>query len=330
MHKLLTKKRIVLLLCFLAVLAIGGVVGALLWRYFSTCKVKYSYINSSLGCSISKFNKSSPIVLNDNLNAFINSEKQKGNVSEVSVYFRDLKDGPVLGINENDLFVSASLLKLPIALTFYRLYEDGTRDILNQKIFYELGKDTEESPDQHFTPLKSAIPGSTYTVNDLIYYSLVYSDNASINILKTYLKKIGGGQDLVLETLKDLGLTKPTSLTTNDISTRGYASIFRQLYNASYLSNEDSEKVLSILEQSQFRTGIVAGVPQEIKVANKFGERDLDTEKQLHDCGIVYYPSNPYIVCVMTRGQDYNVLANVIKDISKMVYDEMNSRANSK
>jgi beta-lactamase class A len=245
----------------------------------------------------------------------------------MSVYFRDLNDGPTLGINEDDLYISASLLKLPIALTFYRFSEDGAPNILEQKLLYELGKNAGPPPTQYFTPLKSAIPGSTYTVNELIYNSLVYSDNASIEILKVYLKNIGNGQDFILATLKDLGLTEPASLSSSDISTRGYASIFRQLYNASYLSNEDSEKVLSILDQSQFKSGIVAGVPIEVKVANKFGERDLTSEKQLHDCGIVYYPGNPYLICIMTRGKDYETLTKVVSSVSKIVYDEMNVRA---
>jgi hypothetical protein len=47
---------------------------------------------------------------------------------------------------------------------------------------------------------------------------------------------------------------------------------------------------------------------------------------QLHDCGIVYFPDNPYIICVMTRGDDVNELAPVVAHISKMVYDEFESR----
>lgn len=325
------KKTVILIFGFVVFFALGVITGIFGWRRLTSCKTKLLFINPSLACAPNTgFDKSNPIVLKDKLVSFVDSEKAKDEINEMSIYFRDLNDGPTLGINEDELFISASLLKLPIALTFYRFSEDGMPDILDQKLLYELGKDAGSPPAQYFAPLKSAIPGSTYTISELIQNSLVYSDNASIEILKVYLKNIGNGQDFVLGTLKDLGLTEPASLSSSDISTRGYASIFRQLYNASYLSNEDSEKVLSILEQSQFKSGIVAGVPTGVKVANKFGERDLTGEKQLHDCGIVYYPDNPYIVCVMTRGQDYNVLANVIKDVSKMVYDEMNSRANSK
>jgi hypothetical protein len=46
-------------------------------------------------------------------------------------------------------------------------------------------------------------------------------------------------------------------------------------------------------------------------------------QKQLHDCGIVYFPNHPYIVCLMTRGYDWNVLEKTLKDISKIIFDAM-------
>ena len=80
--------------------------------------------------------------------------------------------------------------------------------------------------------------------------------------------------------------------------------------------------MLNLLSQSTFNLGIVAGVPQGIVVAHKFGERgfsDPNIPNQLHDCGIVY-AKKPYLVCIMTQGQDYNTLAGEIADISKMIY----------
>lgn len=323
-------KTIILVIYFVAAFALGGTAGVFGFKYLSVCKVKYSYINSSLGCSPNtNFDKSNPIVLKDKLMSFINSEQKSGNINEASVYFRDLSDGPTLGINEDDLFISASLLKLPIALTYYKLSEEEIPDILSQKLGFQITRGKDELV-QFFKPSKSVDPNSTYTVSDLIFYSLAYSDNLSNDVLRTYLGTVGSGQDFLLRTFKELGLVEPASITTSDISTRAYASIFRQLYNASYLSNEDSEKILSILAQSEFDLGIVGGVPKEVKVANKFGERDLNKEKQLHDCGIVYYPGNPYLICVMTRGTDYGRLADVIKEISSIVYKEMDSRAKAK
>jgi hypothetical protein len=74
--------------------------------------------------------------------------------------------------------------------------------------------------------------------------------------------------------------------------------------------------------ESTFTQGIVAGVPAGTRVSHKFGEFSAGTNlKQLHDCGIVYKPAHPYILCVMTQGNDFNNLAATIAKISKTVWD---------
>jgi hypothetical protein len=60
-------------------------------------------------------------------------------------------------------------------------------------------------------------------------------------------------------------------------------------------------------------------------VAHKFGERESrdlqgNTSYQLHDCGVVYYPKRPFLLCVMTKGTDSDVLTKVIQDISQSIY----------
>ena len=75
------------------------------------------------------------------------------------------------------------------------------------------------------------------------------------------------------------------------------------------------------LAQSDFNDGLRRGVPSSIAVAHKFGERFLESgERHLHDCGIIYHPTNPYLLCVMTRGTDFDALSALIGDISKEVF----------
>ena len=311
-------------LALVVVFVLGGLSGIYWWKNKNDCKNILTFINPSLNCEAkTSFDKSNPIVLKDKLSSYIDGKKKSGDIDEASVYFRDLNNGPTLGIDEDALFISASLLKLPISLTLYKLAEEDQPDILNKNLEFKISGDMGDGLVQYFKPEKTIEEGKAYSVDDLIYDSLVYSDNLSNDLLKGYLAKIGNGQDLILRTLKDLGLTEPTSVVSSDISTRSYASIFRILYNASYLNNEDSDKVLSILSESKFDMGIAAGIPKDVRIANKFGERDLPEQKQLHDCGIVYFPGNPYLLCVMTRGKSYDSLTSVIKDISKIVYDDM-------
>ena len=92
-----------------------------------------------------------------------------------------------------------------------------------------------------------------------------------------------------------------------------------------------SEKALKILNNAILENSrLVAGLPSDVKISHKFGEREAKengvTIQQLHDCGIVYYPKYPYLICIMTKGKDFNKLSGVIADISKIVYGEVSDK----
>ena len=112
----------------------------------------------------------------------------------------------------------------------------------------------------------------------------------------------------------------PRDVTDEVASVRNYASIFRALYNVSYLPLDASEKILTWLVDARFPPGLVAGVPAGTQVADKFGERQLpDGTRQVHDCGVVYFPDNPYLLCVMTKGQSWETLTGIISRISRLM-----------
>ena len=109
------------------------------------------------------------------------------------------------------------------------------------------------------------------------------------------------------------------------LSVQTYASFFRVLFNATYLSREASEWALDLLSKSEFRAGLAAGAPPGILVSHKFGEHsDANSgEVQLHDCGIIYYPQNPYLLCIMSKGANLEFLNDVISEVSHMTYAEI-------
>jgi hypothetical protein len=110
------------------------------------------------------------------------------------------------------------------------------------------------------------------------------------------------------------------------LSVKQYAAFFRILFNSSYIDHERSERLLSVLSQVDFKNGLVAGLPSGVPVAHKFGESGyLEGEHQIHDCGIVYAPGRPYLLCVMTRGSDIASLETSIADLSRFVYDTVTS-----
>ena len=111
------------------------------------------------------------------------------------------------------------------------------------------------------------------------------------------------------------------------MSVEEFATFFRVLYNATLLSKDMSEKALDLLARAEFKEGLVEGVPASVTVAHKFGERVFGSNgeiKELHDCGIVYYPEHPYLLCVMTKGSSFEYLDDGIREISHIVYEKVN------
>ncbi len=260
------------------------------------------------------------VIFGQKLQKQIDDDKAAGKVTFVAVYLRHLFDGGSLGINVNEKFTPASLLKVPDMITLFKI-ADSDPSILTKKVTYDKIYDSSKP---FFNSNTTLVLGQAYTVDDLIIRMIKYSDNEAMYLLRVQFDKT-----LFDQLYTDLQIPPPNDAVSDDFMTvRTYASFFRILYNASYLSPAMSEKALSLLSQITFDKGIVAGVPKNISVAHKFGERVYtdNQEHQLHDCGIVYHPTDPYLLCVMTRGTDFNVLASVIKDLSKQVWDEMSFR----
>jgi beta-lactamase class A len=276
---------------------------------------QYHFINPLLACGedLNSLTGDEAKQLQREMETSIRQRRDAGDVTEVSVYYRDLTGGPWVGIDFDKTFAPGSLLKVPLAMSVYKRAEQD-RALLGKKLAYT---GTETSNSQFFSvpPLE---PGE-YSVAALMERMLLYSDNNATNELAHMV-----GAKAFQTTYLQLGVpTPPVEGANYTISTRDYASFFRVLYNATYLDHQGSEELLKLLSHTQFTAGLVAGVPSDVVVAHKFGERSFEdsTIVQLHDCGIVYVPGHPYLLCVMTRGTDFTTLAEVIADLSSLAYN---------
>jgi len=288
------------------------------------CAEKYPHLNEHSVCLDKPvIKKTSYVETREKIEKMIADGKKSGALSDVSVSFRDLQQGPVFGISELMDFVPASLLKLPLSIVYLSAAEKQ-RELLGVKIKYS---GTSSVAEQRILPQASAQQGVEYEMDDLLHMMLSYSDNASYETLEAFLENAPERKILRLHTLQELGFVNPEDKTVRTLTVRSYAGLFNLLYNATFLNAEYSEKVLSWLIESPYKNALAAGVPTDVRIAHKFGERTLkDGTKELHDCGIIYFPENPYLLCVMTRGTDFTQLEHVIAEISRIMYEEVNSR----
>lgn len=314
------------IIVFILVILVVGMISYFFGSKISCNKQKYKFINQDLICDDKiVVSKKGYETLKSLLENIINQNISKKEITSASIYFRDLQNGPTLGINEYVKFSPASLLKLPLLITYIDLGSDHP-DLLDTKIGFD---NLDEDLEQYYPSKVVALANTPYKIDDLLSYMIKYSDNNSYYALREYLKQIDSSKDLLQQTFFDLGIIDPINNNDQTISVKSYSSIFIQMYHNSYFSNKDhSEKVLELLAESDFNDGLAKGLPKNIKLAHKFGERSSlpNSEKQLHDCGIIYYPKNPYLLCVMTRGKDFSKLSNFIGEVSSMVYREFDSR----
>lgn len=323
--------KIVYLIFAILLLIAGFIAGSVYSNYAKSspnlpmCNIDYKYVSDFAGCTtVQSLQKHLYTEFVDDLEKYILEQEQNGMVTHASVYFRDLAQGPTFGIKEKDNFAPASLLKVPLMLAYLNLYEND-KTLLMQKLSY---KGTLETFKQEASASSPLIPNKEYTIEELMEKMIIESDNGAYTLLFKGLSNLDLDGDILQQTMIELGLVNPDTPDEDTISVKSYASLFRQLYNASYLSAQTSEYALGLLSRSTYKRGIVAGIKEGVPVAHKFGERAIGekSEKQLHDCGVIYYPNNPYLLCVMTKGKDYKELEKVISEISKRVYLEVDSR----
>lgn len=225
----------------------------------------------------------------------------------VSAYFEVLNTGANISIGKDAEFYPASFLKVPIVMASVKNIEEGRWNWNTELTLIESDKD------DHFGTLYKQPVGTQFTVEYLIEKMLEDSDNTAYYMTLRNLEKDVPKQSV----WNHLGLQ---DFFTNDgkISAKRYAVVLRSLYNAAYLSKENSSKILTLLTKTPFTEYLEQGLPKRVEFAHKIGE--IPSEAVYMDAGIVYLPNRPYILIVMTQGKEKKVAEQIMKDISERTY----------
>lgn len=223
-----------------------------------------------------------------------------------AMYFEYLPTGTAIGINGMQEFMAESLLKLPVVMAYY--HEKERLHILSDPTVTI----TQSELNNRFGDLFKKGAGYQINLGTAVTLALQKSDNTASLIIADHITSedfnyVYEGLDIP-ETLDG---RSPTT------TTQEYASILKALYFQGMLNNNDSEKILNMLTKTDFSDLLPAGVPSNIRVAHKIG---VLTNQIYSDCGIVYVPSRPYILCMVSES-NYTVARSRMILISKTVYD---------
>ena len=217
-----------------------------------------------------------------------------------SIYVKDLKSGISLTINDQPQD-SASLIKLYIA------------GAVLEKIQHQELEETE-------------------TIDLLLSDMISLSDNEAANELVRYLSdshEHQDGMEKVNEFIEEHDFTDTWQYNgledsnlwygdeVNVTSVKDCGRFLEEIYDGDMVSHLASRQLEGYLLDQEITWKIPAGIPSEIKTANKTGEKD-NTQ---NDASIVYTPYRDYIICVMaTNLTDEDTAVENIRAVSAKVY----------
>lgn len=237
--------------------------------------------------------------------------KLYGNEEDIGLFIQDVQTGSWLGLNEQEGFVPASLLKIPIMMAILKNVERGTLS-LQTKIQLEAN-----DIDPNYQSGIERHAGEEVTVTQLLEDMISYSDNTAKNALKRQVTP-----EELDSVFKHIGITNPyrAPIDNQTVTPRGYTRLFKALYYSTYLPPEFSQLGLEFATDTAYENMLPAGVPPGVQVAHKFGIYGEGSSKALHDCGIVYHEKSPYYICIMTQNIEIEQAAELIRTLSERTY----------
>ncbi len=254
----------------------------------------------------------------------------------LSVAYHDYETRTQWSYQGDRWFHAASTIKVPVLVGVLGAVHHGRitlgsrlhvrnrfLSVANGKPFrVESGRDANSEVHQHL--------GKTMRVEDLAFHMIVTSSNLATNLLIGLV-----GLEEMQASLRELELDEGVELhrgvedeaafeagISNRVTASGMLRVLRLIEEGRAFDVECSAKMLEILHEQEFRSGIPAGVPDDARVANKTGEISTIA----HDAGIVYLPRRkPYAVVVLTEwdAKETGRRSETIKRVSRAVYHHL-------
>ncbi|WP_052447251.1 serine hydrolase [Clostridium polynesiense] len=221
-------------------------------------------------------------------------------LNSLGFIYYDTSTGEKISINENKIFLAASTVKVQLNMIAYDWAEKG-RLSLDDSIKYK------ESDNEDGTGiLQNQDKSQPFKIQELLDYSIIYSDNIATNML---FRTLGGYKKVRSMVNKKFGINMDTS--GNYITPQGEFTILKYLYDNR--TNSNYAHLIDVMKGTVFHDRIDKYIPQDIS-AHKTGEYDY----YVNDVGIIF-TENPYILVVYT----YNIenAHEKIAEISKMIYN---------
>ena len=240
-----------------------------------------------------------------------------------SVYVWEYEKGAGLEINSDELYPSASIIKLPIACEFMR-YLDRQSKVENPTTLNSEMEFTEFFRTEGSGILKTTHANRNYSLNSLAKIMITHSDNSATNMI---LYQIGGVLGFN-RAMRNLGLKKISMNSwladlegTNKISAREISKVLYNIDNPKYINPKYKSVLKDYLVNTKNTHLLKEKLPSDAIVLHKTG----DIGSMLGDSGIVYTNNGKkYIVTILVKRprNDYGAKL-LIQDASLLIYNDI-------
>ncbi len=167
------------------VFLVGGIAGFSL-SYLSEnektgCVSNFLYVNPEPDCEVYDERSEKLSDLQATLETKVRELELQNDIDHVAIFTRDLTSRRFAGKNDDRVFVLASLLKVPILISYYKFAEVEPA-ILSDEVLYtgtpdSYGIQTEIPPEERLSI------GQRYTIEELLSRMIIHSDNTASDIL---------------------------------------------------------------------------------------------------------------------------------------------------
>ena len=238
-------------------------------------------------------------------------DRLKNVEGKIGFYYKNLTTKEEISFNENEAFLAASVIKLPVLAV----------------VLSEVSKGNIRMSDVIKVKNSDKVPGcgALYSFTDepevdiqtLCKLMITISDNTATNVLINHFTLEKMSQEFVKLGLKDTKLRR--LLFDSEAKKNGLENVFtpkeictllEQIYNRSFVNENVSEEAEKILLEQQINHKIPGRLP-DFKIAHKTGEDDGIT----HDVGIVY-AEEPFIVVFASNNTNVHEFEQIIREIS--------------
>ncbi len=253
--------------------------------------------------------------MKDSLSSTIKDVARRADAEAAAVTYYDYETATSWSFHGDRWFHAASTIKVAVLLGLFAAVEQG-RFSLHDRLhvrnrFFSLadGRIYRIEASGESNGAVHAAVGRPLRLRELCEHMIATSSNLATNLLLDLV-----GVDVVNQTLARCG-ARGVDLRrgveddaafeagiNNRITSDGLVSLFRIIEDRTVFSDASCEAMLEILRMQEFRKGIPAGVPDEIRTEAQFAHKTGEISTVCHDAGLVYLPGRaPYAVAILTE-----------------------------